>query len=102
MQACCRWHPIDALVVVVRSRWVQACRCDTVDAPPRCGKSDLDVVLPRRRRVQQPRAARREAAGRCDGERQGDEHSSAGGHHGAQIEGDGDGDAEEIALQPAR
>ena len=52
MQACCRWHPIDALVVVVRSRWVQACRCDAVDAPPRCGKSDLVVVLPRRRRVQ--------------------------------------------------
>ena len=35
LQAYCHWHAIDALVVVARSRWVQACRCDAVDAPAR-------------------------------------------------------------------
>ena len=36
LQAYCHWHAIDALVVVARSRWVQACRCDAVVAPARC------------------------------------------------------------------
>ena len=36
MQACYHWHAIDALDVVARSQWVQACRCDAVDAPAGC------------------------------------------------------------------
>ena len=36
LQAYCHWHAIDALVVVARSRRVQACHCDAGNAPAGC------------------------------------------------------------------